>query len=172
MAWLDPVERSIRRLPAIVTDASIAGGLVLLGAIELGPGFTSHPGEIGLLVLGAIGVTLRRRNVWLGFWIVQLATVIGLVLAIPVGETHAGQLEIYIVLYTVASRRTLKGSAVALVTVLLADFAGVLYLLATRQLLPPDIHVTPWIFLFLVLNEFVWIAFVWFAGRAQHRRHD
>src|SRR5207244_13191193 len=110
MRTFEQVLRVYRRLPPIVIDGAIAAAIVLIEGVEiLGPN-EPNASQIGLLAVGAIGVTLRRKNVWVAFSIVQLAAVVGLLTDSLFINSHGGQLEEFVVLFTVSERRTTRAS--------------------------------------------------------------
>jgi signal transduction histidine kinase len=157
------VER-FRRMPPVVVDMAIAAAIVLIESSQAWPP-ASHPPELGLLVLGAVGVTLRRKNPWIAFLIVQVAAIVGLVAHVPFVLSYGGYLEEYVVLYTVAERRGAAESALALVPV----FS--LLCVAWHEVRSGlDQAVSEQLFLLAVYPDCVWAGLAWFAGRAQRRR--
>jgi signal transduction histidine kinase len=162
MMALDPLFRGIRRLPPIVIDAGIAGAIFIIDSIGLLPPHPSTLPAAGLLALAAIGVAFRRRKLWLAFLLVQLAVIVSLVAKVPI---PASGLEELVVLYTAAESCGIAASALALLAVLVVDY------LEWHQVRSGLDHpVSEWLFLLVVFQDFLWIGFAWYAGRAQNRR--
>jgi signal transduction histidine kinase len=166
MTALDPIIRRIRRAPPIAIDVAIAGAVFTLGFIDLHPTAASPLSPIGLLTLGTIGLTFRRKKIWIAFLLIQLAAVLGLILHVDFVLAHGGNLVELVVLYTVAESRDAAVSSIALLPVLAFDW------IAWHQFRSSLDHpVSEWLFLLVVFQDYLWYGFAWYAGLAQNRRH-
>jgi signal transduction histidine kinase len=166
MRTLDSLLGRVRRIPPIVIDAAIAAAIVMVESVELlSPSETKRLPQLGLLLLGALGVTLRRKKLSIAFLLVVLAATIGLLVKVPFVLSGGGELDLYLVLYTIADRRGTAMAILALLPVLTLDALG--WHQARSDL---DHPVSESLFLEVVFNDFLWIGFAWFAGLAQNRR--
>ncbi len=159
MTVVERVVRRAQRVPAIAADAAIGAWIFAIGSFELVLGWNYPPAyppaAVGLLVLAALGVTLRRRGPWAAFALVLASSIGGL----GTNASFFGSLlALLVVLYTVSARSGVVASLLALFASLGAHY---LALVRTGNG-PRDIPA-----LFLV--NFAWIALAWFAGRAQAR---
>jgi signal transduction histidine kinase len=148
-----------------VIDSAIAAAILTLGIMDLHPTTTSQLPQVGLLTLGAIGLTFRRKKLWIAFLLVQFAAVLGLFLNLDFMLAHEGNLIELVILYTVAESCGSAVSALALLAVLTVDY------LAWHQARSNSDHpVSEWLFLLVVFQDFLWYVFAWYAGRTQNRR--
>ena len=96
MARLRQVVGRIADLPPAVIDTALAVGIFTIGTIDaLFSADPKHPHlpQIPLLAVGAIGVALRRKNLWVAFGLVQIAALASLILDLPPMSGHGGFLE-------------------------------------------------------------------------------
>jgi signal transduction histidine kinase len=165
---LDLLVEKVGRIPPLAVDAAI--GIIVFGTgtasvLSSGHNYGLHGEllalpprdrvEVALLATMAVGLALRRKNIWVAFLLVQLATLVMVLANISYGSEFVAEL---VILYSVAERSPTAMAVVALLSGLTLDYVSGLRTVPGATL--------------LTAAQFDWayIGLAWFAGLAQRQR--